>query len=617
LFSFSSGCSFRSTRKIIVIIISMFMLTGILSAILSVPVYADTAPGYPGINPAPLIDIRDVLNIQGPDNTNAIFSVPDSPLNANSNAVDAAAVDFVDNKTSLNQASIFAAVTKDNIYEHSYQICNRFEGYTLDDAHTMSIPGLVNQSGAEPQFWYMSMSYQGVPSEKAYTFEIYVNEAKKTFIVDSLWSPWDVSKASGYNYIFNIQVWSATQQDSTNIVYNIISKLSSYNGWQVSYINTQPVQPSILVMDADIAKMRVENLLQTDQEATFTGQIRYPNDKSKMVPLSSFSQVLSPGVNTITLPTTNALDGNIFVSSSTFKDRVYVGAGYWLAFGKTMTESDSQMPEEVASSLTEGDFVLGGADLQGTISANSVNGLARTLNPNSLPVDISKYNALSFWAMGDGNSYSVQFETKSVRDHNSHDFHQSVITTDSEWRQYTIPFSSLRQQGTDPNTIVPWTGTDVISVAWVVYGTPTSSVQLEIKNAALINTENENGIKMVIGSPQMLVNGAIEDIDPGYQTAPTILSGRTMVPIRAIIEALGGTVDWSAPDQTLTIGLNKTSVLLKIGQKGASINGVEQILGNPPFLSSTGRTMLPLRFIIENLGRSVVWDDYSKTITIQ
>jgi|GEM_PF-4731337 hypothetical protein len=594
----------------------MFMLTGTFSSILAAPASADTAPGYPGLGYTPLIDIRDVLNIQGPDNTQAVFSVPAGPNEVQSNSVDAASVDFVDKDTSLNQVSIFAAVTVKAPYGHTLMNCNRLGGYTLDEAYTMSIPGLVYGSEPAPQFWYTSMSNQGIV-EKAFTFMVYVNEANKTFTVDSVWWPLDlqVPKNPDYNYILNFEVWSVSQQDSSNIVSNILAKLYGYNGWQVIYKNTTPITPSFIIQSGNLNQITVENLLSQDQTINFSGSTRQTGNKSNLVDFS-FTKVIDPGVNIVNMPVySNELDCILYAQTNDFKDAIYVGQGYWLAFnssGKGISETDVQQPEN-NNSVSLGTFPLGSAEIQGSVPANGWGGLARTLNPNSLPEDISKYDTLSFWAQGDGSSYSVQLETKTVRDENSHDFHQFVITTGSDWQHYVIPLTSFKQLGTDPSKIVPLTGTDVISVAWETTQAPLSSVSLQIKDAAFINM----GINLSIGSSQMSVDGAVYDIDPGYQTAPVIHDGRTFVPIRAIIEALGGTVDWSASSQTLTITLNNTNIVLGIGNKSATVNGVDKALDDAPFISDTGRTMLPLRFITENLGHTVNWDDTSKTITIQ
>jgi hypothetical protein len=598
------------------IIVSMLALWGALATIPAVPARADTAPGYPGLGFTPQIDIRDVVNVQGPDNTQAVFSVTQKPLLVKSNAVDVAVVDFVDKDTKLNQASIFAAVTVDVPYPHTYQTCNRASGFSLDEAYTVGVPDLVSGIQTIPQFWYTSMSKRGVV-EKAFTFIVYVNEAKKTFTVDSVWWPEGLSASQipNHSYIFSFEIFSVSHQDSQNILINILDKFSSYDGWQIKYNNTNSIKPTVLIKNVTITQVRVQNLLPQAQQVHITGYVRYPEHKDTLIPFK-FDKMLDTGLNIIEIPITKILDEDIYIQSEDFKweDEAYVGNGYWMAFSnkKTITMTENQQISD--SAIAEGDFNIGSAGITGNIPNNGFGGMARTLNPNSLPVDISGYKYLSFKARGDGKPYSVQLETEAVRDLNSSDFAQYIITTSPDWQQYVIPLSSFKQIGKDPSKVVPYTGTDVISVAWKTTSAPLDSVNLEVKDATFIGNTS---IIITIGSNKMLINGAVKDLDPGYQTVPVIIEGRVFLPISSIIEALGGIVNWNAADQTLTIELNNTKILLAIGKTSAIVNGVDKELEDAPFISAMGRTMLPLRFVAENLGRTFSWDGTSKTITIE
>lgn len=121
-------------------------------------------------------------------------------------------------------------------------------------------------------------------------------------------------------------------------------------------------------------------------------------------------------------------------------------------------------------------------------------------------------------------------------------------------------------------------------------------------------------ITLKVGSSQMYVNGAGQQIDPGRNTSPMVVNGRTLVPIRAVIENLGGTVEWDATDQKTTVKLGDNTVDLWIGKTTARVNGSETITDAPPNIINS-RTMLPLRFISESLGSEVYWDGISR-ITI-
>jgi photosystem II stability/assembly factor-like uncharacterized protein len=123
-------------------------------------------------------------------------------------------------------------------------------------------------------------------------------------------------------------------------------------------------------------------------------------------------------------------------------------------------------------------------------------------------------------------------------------------------------------------------------------------------------------IVLQIGNSRFTVNGGSVTLD----SPPVIKNGRTLVPIRAIIEALGGTVGWDGTARKATVTLGGTTIELWIGRSTATVNGTSTPIDAantkvvPEIISS--RTMLPLRFVSENLGCSIVWADATKTITI-
>ncbi len=131
------------------------------------------------------------------------------------------------------------------------------------------------------------------------------------------------------------------------------------------------------------------------------------------------------------------------------------------------------------------------------------------------------------------------------------------------------------------------------------------------------STESISGnIVLKVGSSKMTVKGVEKDLDPGYDTTPLIVNDSTFVPVRAVIEGLGGTVEWDNSSQTTTISLDNAKVVLQMGNSSATVNGVDKKLEVKPFIAKTGRVMLPVRFVTENLGHSVEWDASSKSIII-
>jgi len=118
------------------------------------------------------------------------------------------------------------------------------------------------------------------------------------------------------------------------------------------------------------------------------------------------------------------------------------------------------------------------------------------------------------------------------------------------------------------------------------------------------------------------VNGTVVKTD----SPPVIENGRTLAPVRAVVEALGYLVAWDSTTKTIdvynyytealvitmNVGSNKAKVAV-----GSGINSImdERILDAPAKIIN-GRVMVPVRFIAESLGCTVSWDADTKTISI-
>lgn len=123
-------------------------------------------------------------------------------------------------------------------------------------------------------------------------------------------------------------------------------------------------------------------------------------------------------------------------------------------------------------------------------------------------------------------------------------------------------------------------------------------------------------IQLTINNPIMRGNGVQKEIDAGFGTAPVIKDGSTYLPIRSLISEMGGNIEWDGAQQKVTIVYDGTRVELWIGQTKARIDGIETTMTAAPFVSATGRTMLPLRFVGESLGCNVSWNDAAKSVTV-
>ena len=96
---------------------------------------------------------------------------------------------------------------------------------------------------------------------------------------------------------------------------------------------------------------------------------------------------------------------------------------------------------------------------------------------------------------------------------------------------------------------------------------------------------------------------------------PVIQDGRTLVPLRAIFEALGAQVQWDAEAQSVIAEKRLDIISLVIGDNKLNINGDEKTLDVPAQIIE-GRTMVPVRAISEAFGAKVDWNAATGTVTV-
>lgn len=105
-----------------------------------------------------------------------------------------------------------------------------------------------------------------------------------------------------------------------------------------------------------------------------------------------------------------------------------------------------------------------------------------------------------------------------------------------------------------------------------------------------------------------------EIVQPSDAKAENINS-KVMVPIRVISESLGYGVDWQQKTSTVTISKDNTVMKMVVGKKTATVNGSNVSLDAPPIVKN-GTTLVPLRFVGEQMGLKVGWDNTTKTVTL-
>jgi len=90
---------------------------------------------------------------------------------------------------------------------------------------------------------------------------------------------------------------------------------------------------------------------------------------------------------------------------------------------------------------------------------------------------------------------------------------------------------------------------------------------------------------------------------------------RTYVPLRFVSQELGAEVKWEQDTQTATVKMTGKVISIKIGSSTPNVNGNTVNLDAPAIIINS-RTMVPLRFIVEALDAKVAWDPETKAVKI-
>lgn len=114
-----------------------------------------------------------------------------------------------------------------------------------------------------------------------------------------------------------------------------------------------------------------------------------------------------------------------------------------------------------------------------------------------------------------------------------------------------------------------------------------------------------------VGAVNLYVDTELIETD----TPPTVVDGRTLVPVRAIFEAIGATVEWDNDTRTATGYRDGVIVSIQIGSTTAYVNGEARTLDVPAQIIN-GRTMVPARFISEAMGCEVSWYQTTQTVGV-
>ena len=100
-----------------------------------------------------------------------------------------------------------------------------------------------------------------------------------------------------------------------------------------------------------------------------------------------------------------------------------------------------------------------------------------------------------------------------------------------------------------------------------------------------------------------------------FESNPTTENDRTLVPMRFLFEQMGAEVEWEEETQTAVVTKDEDIISFSIDNNNASVNGNIKTMDVPARLIND-KTMIPVRFLSEELGCTVEWDEEAKMVII-
>ena len=156
-------------------------------------------------------------------------------------------------------------------------------------------------------------------------------------------------------------------------------------------------------------------------------------------------------------------------------------------------------------------------------------------------------------------------------------------------------------------------GSELAVISGNIFGGVTSAKFYLPEGSAAEEQAKRLGMKYTYTNEiKVLIDGKRVEFDQH----PVIINDRTMVPMRAIFEALGATVGWNHNEMTATGEKDGVVVGIKIESDVLIKNGESTTLDSPAVLVNN-RTMVPVRAISEAFGCEVEWKADAREVIIK
>ena len=387
----------------------------------------------------------------------------------------------------------------------------------------------------------------------------------------------------------------------------------TYTGEEIKPVIEVKDGDKILVLDTDYT-VAYEKNIKASEEAKAKVEMISNNYKGTLEKLFT---ILPKTINTaiiLTAPVKNGvpqteMETNEYTATVAWSPEVTDKFGYSTVYTATITITPKA--NYTVKGIAENGYTVSGAQTV-TNEADSA----------TITAVYAATGSKSSGGSGSTKRYTVSFNTNGGNKITS-----QTVAKNNSVKEPTAPIKENFEFAgwyTDKELTTKYDFTEKVTKSFTLYAKWTEQKQenggsedVVNNNSGNENKESSNTIVLTIDEHDALVYGTTKTND----VAPKVVNDRTMLPARFVAENLGATVEWDGEKQLVTItGKNEkqedVTILITIGSDYAKVNGEDVKLDSPAFVEND-RTYTPIRFISENLGATVEWNETEQTVTIQ
>ena len=388
----------------------------------------------------------------------------------------------------------------------------------------------------------------------------------------------------------------------------------TYTGEEIKPVIEVKDGDKILVLDTDYT-VAYEKNIKASEEAKAKVEMISNNYKGTLEKLFTIlPKTINTAITQLTAPVKNGvpqteMETNEYTATVAWSPEVTDKFGYSTVYTATITITPKV--NYTVKGIAENGYTVSGAQTV-TNEADSA----------TITAVYAATGSKSSGGSGSTKRYTVSFNTNGGNKITS-----QTVAKDNSVKEPTAPIKENFEFAgwyTDKELTTKYDFTEKVTKSFTLYAKWTEQKQenggsedVVNNNSGNENKESSNTIVLTIDEHDALVYGTTKTND----VAPKVVNDRTMLPARFVAENLGATVEWDGEKQLVTItGKNEkqedVTILITIGSDYAKVNGEDVKLDSPAFVENN-RTYTPIRFISENLGATVEWNETEQTVTIQ